>query len=133
MCTMLRCVHTILPLGITFHSKTNLILAYVAMVCNGMGAPWVNFGGPIISAAWFPVAQRATATSIIAISPYLGTPSFPSCSLSLLPVLPQLSLGLNNPLPTPLPTPFPSDLSLSWYCSFPSYSLSLLLPDSPPN
>lgn len=72
MCTTLRCVHTILPFRIAFHSKTNLILAYVAMVFNGMGAPWMNFAGPIISANWFPVSERTTATAIIAIAPYLG-------------------------------------------------------------
>lgn len=44
----------------------------VSMFFNGAAAAWLNYGGPLISAAWFPTSERATATAVLTMMPYVG-------------------------------------------------------------
>jgi FLVCR family MFS transporter len=44
----------------------------VSMALNGVGGTWLNFGGPIVSEAWFPAGQRTTATAIGSVATYTG-------------------------------------------------------------
>ena len=62
--TGLRCI--------TLDSKLLLGLAYACALINGIAAI-VPFAGPsLVSAVWFPVNQRTTATAIASIFNYLG-------------------------------------------------------------
>lgn len=62
VCTALRC-----GLG-----TAGLPIAFVAMLCNGASAAWLNSAGPVISATWFPPLERGLATALVSVSPPLG-------------------------------------------------------------
>ncbi|CAE8633023.1 unnamed protein product [Polarella glacialis] len=66
-CSALRCMSSGLAV-----SRLGLAVAVVAMTCNGLAAAWLNFGGPVISGIWFPVAERGLATAVISASTFLG-------------------------------------------------------------
>jgi len=64
ICAGLRCV----PVATTAHFP----LVLVSMVFNGLAAPPIALAPPLISAAWFPVQDRATATAVMTTANYLG-------------------------------------------------------------
>ena len=48
------------------------IVQVCAMLANGLGGAYLNFGGPIISELWFPTEERTTATAIASVATYTG-------------------------------------------------------------
>eukprot|EP00927_Polykrikos_kofoidii_P043832 TRINITY_DN37927_c0_g1_i1.p1 TRINITY_DN37927_c0_g1~~TRINITY_DN37927_c0_g1_i1.p1 ORF type:complete len:456 (-),score=60.10 TRINITY_DN37927_c0_g1_i1:26-1393(-) len=66
VCTALRCM----PLAES--QRWSFGVAVVSMACNGAAASWMSFAGPLLSSAWFPIAERNLATAIITMSCYLG-------------------------------------------------------------
>ena len=52
--------------------QTQKIIQIIAMLCNGFGGAYLNFGGPLVSELWFPTAERTTATAIASVATYLG-------------------------------------------------------------
>ena len=63
--TSLRCI----PIE---DDKTQQIIQVVAMLCNGVGGAYLNFGGCIISELWFPTNERTTATAVASVATYCG-------------------------------------------------------------
>jgi FLVCR family MFS transporter len=61
----LRCIP--LPDG-----QTQQIVQVIAMLCNGAGGAWLNFGAPILSELWFPSEERTTATAMASVATYTG-------------------------------------------------------------
>jgi FLVCR family MFS transporter len=58
---------------ITFEDdNTQKIVQVIAMLCNGLGGAYLNFGGPIVSELWFPSNERTTATAIASVATYTG-------------------------------------------------------------
>ena len=49
------------------------ILSLMSMVCNGIAGTIETLSPPVLSALWFPVQERATATAIMATANTLGT------------------------------------------------------------
>jgi MFS family permease len=47
-------------------------LMIVAMLCNGAGGAWLNFGAPVLSELWFPSSERTMATAIASVATYAG-------------------------------------------------------------
>tara|TARA_B110000208_G_C11786516_1_gene435844 strand:+ start:850 stop:2895 length:2046 start_codon:yes stop_codon:yes gene_type:complete len=43
-----------------------------AMVLTGIGAPWANFGGCLISELWFPRNERTVATAVASVAAFTG-------------------------------------------------------------
>ena len=68
--SLLRCVPHVC--GLAARSPDILLVMTMSMVLNGMAASWLNFAGPIISAHWFSADQRALATSVLSVTPYIG-------------------------------------------------------------
>jgi len=69
------------------------------MFFNGFSAPVIGLAPPLISAAWFPVDQRGTATALMTTANYLGQAvGFFATSLAV-PSLPQLPNGANSTNP----------------------------------
>jgi MFS family permease len=52
--------------------ETQQAVQVIAMLCNGCGGAWLNFGGPILSETWFPAEERTTATAIASVATYTG-------------------------------------------------------------
>jgi len=52
--------------------QTQKIVQIVAMLCNGFGGAFLNFGGPIVSELWFPSHERTTATAVASVATYCG-------------------------------------------------------------
>lgn len=46
-----------------------------SMILNGIAAPCLSLIPPVVSAAWFPLRERATATSLLVASIYFGVTS----------------------------------------------------------
>ena len=63
----LRC----LPIG-TSTPNTYKIIQLAAMLCNGLGGAYANFGGPLVSELWFPSEERTTATAVASVATYTG-------------------------------------------------------------
>ena len=61
----LRCI----PLADGPFQRTLMI---VAMLCNGAGGAWLNFGAPVLSELWFPSSERTMATAIASVATYSG-------------------------------------------------------------
>lgn len=61
-----------LALGLDPRSDATLAIMYVSMFLNGCCAAWPNFAGPNVSTTWFPVSERATATSVCSVAPFIG-------------------------------------------------------------
>lgn len=74
VCTGLRCLPSLLDGqdGDFSRSQGMLWLMVLSMVFNGWSAAWLNFAGPILSASWFALDERATVTAIITCMPYVG-------------------------------------------------------------
>lgn len=76
VCSGLRCLPSLFLAGddSDFSRSSGMIgLMVVSMVFNGWSAAWLNFAGPIISASWFALEERATVTAIITCTPAVGT------------------------------------------------------------
>jgi FLVCR family MFS transporter len=76
VCTGLRCLPSLLldgQHGGGFSDSPGMLWLMVAsMIFNGWAAAWLNFAGPILSASWFALDERATVTAIITCTPYVG-------------------------------------------------------------
>ena len=44
----------------------------LAMLLVGLGGPWFNFGGVIISELWFPQKERTVATAVASVASFSG-------------------------------------------------------------
>lgn len=53
-------------------TNTHYLLVIASMVLNGMAAPCCSLMPPAISAVWFPVGERATATGVMVVAVYFG-------------------------------------------------------------
>lgn len=47
-------------------------LVHAGQILNGLAGPVASASAPLLSSLWFPPRERTTATSIVAISMYLG-------------------------------------------------------------
>ena len=73
VCAGLRCLPSLLGFSAATNRSTMMLaLMVVSMVFNGWSAAWLNFAGPILSAAWFALEERATVTAIVTCMPYIG-------------------------------------------------------------
>lgn len=61
------------PLHSHWTDQPHAWLCFGSMVLNGLSAPGIALAPPILSAAWFPVHERTTATAIMTTMNYLGT------------------------------------------------------------
>lgn len=52
--------------------QTQKTVHIIAMLSNGFGGCWLNFGGPILSELWFSTEERTTATAIASVATYTG-------------------------------------------------------------
>merc|ERR1719354_1273656 len=65
---LLSCALRIIPCEDSQH----IYWVYTSMFFNGLGAAPLNFLGPVVSSTWFPISERATATSIASVACYMG-------------------------------------------------------------
>ena len=61
-----------LPLWLSIAPAPTLAIHSTSMALNGMSSAFLSFGGPMISSAWFPMDERATATALMCVSPFIG-------------------------------------------------------------
>ena len=65
----LSCALRCLPLsGAAFR-----VAVVLSFALNGVAGTWLNFGGPVLSDAWFPTSERTFATAIGASATYMGS------------------------------------------------------------
>lgn len=57
---------------ITVHLPAVTYLTHVGQILNGLAGPVGMSIGPSLSAAWFPVNQRVTATAVAGVANYVG-------------------------------------------------------------
>ena len=57
---------------ITVHLPAVTWLTHAGQIFNGLAGPVAMSLGPSLSAAWFPVNQRVTATAIVGVANYIG-------------------------------------------------------------
>eukprot|EP00756_Hemistasia_phaeocysticola_P033840 Hpha_TRINITY_DN16485_c2_g9::TRINITY_DN16485_c2_g9_i1::g.160463::m.160463/K15381/DIRC2, SLC49A3; MFS transporter, FLVCR family, disrupted in renal carcinoma protein 2 len=63
---VLRCI-------VTTPGEVAPLLMHAGQILNGVAGPYAMSVGPVLSAQWFPVHERTTATSIAAVANYGGT------------------------------------------------------------
>eukprot|EP00298_Acanthocystis_sp_HF-20_P011272 c19307_g1_i3.p1 GENE.c19307_g1_i3~~c19307_g1_i3.p1 ORF type:complete len:288 (-),score=68.11 c19307_g1_i3:101-964(-) len=68
ICCLLRCIpsENLSPTQLKY-------LLIISMIFNGLSSTSLNFSGPLVSSTWFPPSERATATAIGSIAPYIGS------------------------------------------------------------
>lgn len=57
---------------ITVHRPEVRYLTHFGQILNGLAGPVAMSVGPSLSAAWFPLHQRVTATAIVGLANYIG-------------------------------------------------------------
>ena len=74
VCIVLTTVLRLAPAAFGMDNKSDAVLAVMllSMVFNGLSAAWLNFAAPMVSMVWFPVSERATATAVCSVAPFVG-------------------------------------------------------------
>lgn len=58
--------------GNSWHACPQYQTQFLSMILNGIAAPFCSLMPPAVSAAWFPVEERATATAVMVTFVYFG-------------------------------------------------------------
>ena len=58
--------------GSAWHACPQYQTQFLSMILNGIAAPFCSLMPPAVSAAWFPVEERATATAVMVTFVYFG-------------------------------------------------------------
>ena len=72
---LLRCVPYDVGSFAALSPASHYYWLLASMVLNGVAAPCLSLIPPVVSAAWFPLRERATATALLVASIYFGVTS----------------------------------------------------------